>query len=72
VTGEATLTRATRSDQPLALKFRDEVLYKDRIRTKANSVARVLLGGKAVVTVSALSDLIITEEPQQPAVVNLF
>src|SRR5256712_1657944 len=69
--GEATLPHATAPHQPLVLKFRDEVLYKDRIRTKADALARVLLGGKAVVTVRALSDLIITEEPQQPAVVNL-
>src|SRR5256712_14145405 len=69
--GEATLTHATAPDQPLVLKFRDEVFYRDRIRTKADALARVLLGGKAVVTVRALSDLIITEEPQQPAVVNL-
>src|SRR3989441_202175 len=69
--GEATLTHATAPDQALVLKFRDEVFYRDRIRTKAHSIVRVLLGGKAVVTVRALSDLIITEQPQQPTVVNL-
>src|SRR5207245_3646952 len=67
----ASSTHATAPDQAVALKVRDEVFYRDRIRTKAHSIVRVLLGGKAFVTVRALSDLIITEQPQQPTVVNL-
>jgi YVTN family beta-propeller protein len=71
VSGDAILTRATQPDQSLPLKFRDELFFKDRIRTKERSIVRVLLGGKAVVTVRQLSELTISEDPKQPTVVNL-
>ncbi len=71
LSGEATLSHATAPDRPLPLKFRDDLFFRDLIRTKARSIARVLLGGKAVVTVRALSELTILQEPQQPMVVDL-
>jgi hypothetical protein len=62
LTGRADITRATLS-QPLILKFKDDVFERDRIATAENSIVRVLLGGKAIVTVRELSVLTITEEP---------
>ena len=43
------------------LKFKDEVRVADRITTGDQSLARILLGGKAVVTVREHSTLTITE-----------
>jgi hypothetical protein len=62
LTGRADVTRATLS-QPLLLKFKDDVFERDRIATAEKSIVRVLLGGKAIVTVRELSVLTITEEP---------
>jgi hypothetical protein len=62
--------RATRTTvpQPLDLKFKDEVFYQDRITTGDQSVARILLGGKALVTIRERSTLTITEEPNRTTV----
>jgi len=65
--GQATVARAA-DVQPLG--FRDPVFLKDRIDTAERSVVRVLLGGKALVTVRELSSLTITETPGR-AVVDL-
>ena len=46
---------------PQELKFRDKVQYQDRITTGDRSLARILLRGKAVVTVRERSVLTITE-----------
>jgi len=46
-----------------ALKFRDDVFVHDRVSTGEHSLARILLGGKAVVTVSERSVVTITEVP---------
>jgi hypothetical protein len=62
LTGRADVTRAALS-QPLILKFKDDVFERDRIATAEKSIVRVLLGGKAIVTVRELSVLTITEEP---------
>jgi hypothetical protein len=70
--GQATVTRADRPAQAVPLKFKDEVYFKDRISTKEHSIARVLLGGKSLVTVRELSDLTITEEPGRPSILDLF
>ncbi len=67
--GQATLTRAVLPG-PVPLKFKDDVFRRDRIDTREKSIARVLLGGKALVTVRELSTFTITEEPGR-AVVNL-
>lgn len=55
---------------PLALKFKDDVFGRDRISTQENSLVRVLLGGKAILTVRELSQVTISEEPGR-AVVTL-
>jgi hypothetical protein len=49
--------------QPVALKFKDDVFINDRVVTGDRSLARMLLGGKAVVTVRERSALTITEVP---------
>jgi hypothetical protein len=49
--------------QPVSLKFRDDVFLNDRITTGDRSLARMLLGGKAVVTVRERSVITITEVP---------
>src|SRR2546428_6427117 len=60
--GTATVSRASLS-QPLPLKFKDDVFVQDRVITGDDSVARILLGGKAIVTVRERSSLTITEAP---------
>jgi len=61
LTGEATVARPTRP-QPQPLHFKDDVFGRDRISTAEKSLVRVLLGGKAVITVRELSVLTITED----------
>ncbi len=61
LTGTATVARPT-LPQPLPLQFKDDVFEKDRISTAEKSLVRVLLGGKAIVTVRELSVLTITED----------
>ena len=60
VKGTATVARAS-APEPAPLKFRDDVFVQDRISTGDESIARILLGGKAVVTVRERSQLTITE-----------
>ncbi len=67
--GRATVARPTVS-VPLALKFKDDVFVRDRISTQENSLVRVLMGGKAILTVRELSQVTISEEPGR-AVVTL-
>jgi len=67
--GEATVAR-TASIAPLPLKFRDSIFEKDRINTGEKSIVKVLMGGRAIVTVRELSVLTITEEVGR-TVVNL-
>lgn len=62
LTGQATVARTTLRD-PLNLKFKDDVFERDRISTAEKSIVRVLLGGKAIVTVRELSVLTISEAP---------
>ena len=71
LTGQATITRAALPLQSSPLKFRDELFYRDHISTKEHSMARVLLGGKALITVRELSELTITEEPGRQSIVDL-
>lgn len=59
--GTVTVARASLPD-PLPLRFKDDVFVRDHIATAEKSVVRVLLGGKALVTVRELSSLIIKEE----------
>jgi hypothetical protein len=60
--GNVTAAR-TSGTQPVALKFKDDVFLNDRVVTGDRSLARLLLGGKAVVTVRERSALTITEVP---------
>jgi hypothetical protein len=60
--GHVTVSRASLSE-PAPLKFKDDVFVKDRIATGTNSIARILLGGRAVVTVREHSVVTITEVP---------
>ncbi len=67
--GRASVARPA-LNTPLALKFKDDVFGRDRISTAENSLVRVLLGGKAILTVRELSQVTINEEPGR-AVVTL-
>jgi len=60
--GTATVARAT-APQPMPLKFKDDVFVQDSIVTGESSIVRILLGGKAVVTVRERSALTIHETP---------
>jgi hypothetical protein len=60
--GNVTAARSA-TPQPVALKFKDDVFVNDRVVTGDRSLARMLLGGKAVVTVRERSALTITEVP---------
>src|SRR5919109_4166388 len=59
--GDVTVTRVALPPQPL--KFKDDVFVDDTVTTGDQSLARMLLGGKAVVTVRERSVLTITEVP---------
>lgn len=67
VYGTATVSRAS-AKLPLALKFRDDVFVQDRIVTREQSYARILLGGAAVVTVRERSVVTITDAPQRSSI----
>ena len=60
--GKVTVARASESE-PSPLKFRDAVFVRDRIATGKDSFARILLGGRAVVTIREYSAVTITEVP---------
>jgi FecR protein len=60
--GTATVARST-APQPTPLKFKDDVFIQDNIVTGESSLVRILLGGKAVVTVRERSALTIHETP---------
>jgi hypothetical protein len=59
--GTVTVARAA-LPAPQPLRFKDDVFPRDHIATAEKSVVRVLLGGKALVTVRELSSLTIREE----------
>ncbi|MBI4634800.1 MAG: FecR domain-containing protein [Candidatus Rokubacteria bacterium] len=67
--GNVTVARVALA-QPVALKFKDDVFLRDRITTGDRSLARLLLGGAAVVTVRERTVLTITEAPAK-SIVNL-
>jgi len=60
--GKVTVVRAS-SPELTPLKFRDAIFVRDRITTGKESFARILLGGKAVVTIREFSAVTITEVP---------
>jgi hypothetical protein len=59
--GTVTVAR-TALPAPRPLQFKDDVFVRDHIATAEKSLVRVLLGGKALVTVRELSSLTIKEE----------
>jgi len=61
VVGPVTVTRV--AAPPAPLKFKDDVLLNDRIATGDKAFARMLLGGKAVVTAREHSVVTISEVP---------
>ena len=61
IEGQATVSRLA-STTGIPLKFKDSVFERDRISTGENSTVKVLMGGRAIVTVRELSVLTITEE----------
>src|SRR2546429_8153754 len=60
--GNVTAGRAA-LPRPVALKFKDDVFFHDTITTGEHSLARVLLGGKSIVTVRERSAVTISEAP---------
>jgi len=59
---DGSATRAASANaSPTDLKFKDPVFLGNRIETKAESLVKMLLGGKALVTVREQSSLTITE-----------
>lgn len=67
LSGQATLTRrAPATPQPL--RFKDDLFEHDRINTREGSLVRVLLRGKALVTVRELSVFTITEDGREQTV----
>ena len=62
VEGKASIARAS-VESPIPVKVRDDVFLRDRITTGEQSLVRVLLGGKAVVTARERSIVTITEVP---------
>ncbi len=62
VQGQAVLSRASLAE-PAPLRRRDDLFLADRITTGDRSFTRLLLGGKALVTVRERSTLTITEAP---------
>ena len=60
--GNVTVTRAS-LPQTAPLKFKDDIYVRDRVATSRDSIARILLGGRAVITVREHSVVTITEAP---------
>jgi hypothetical protein len=61
VTGQVSVSHAA-SPGPQPLRFKDEVFLRDRISTASQSLARLLLGKKALLTVRELSELELTDQ----------
>jgi hypothetical protein len=53
---------------PVPLKVKDGVFFQDTVSTGDKALVRILLGGKAVVTIRELSVLTITEVPGQSTI----
>jgi len=70
VSGVASLVRAGHQDaQPV--QFKDNVFLKDLIRTGDKGHVRLLMGGKAVITVREFTNLTITDDPGKPTIIEL-
>src|SRR5262245_9542936 len=62
--GQAVVARPV-IQQPLPLKFKDDVFVRARVETREDWLVRILLGGKALGTVRELSPFTVTEEPNR-------
>ncbi len=65
--GKVVATHAT-APEPVALKYRDDVFLQDKIVTGDQALARVLLGGVALLTLREHSLVTITEVPGQSTI----
>ncbi|HEY7678153.1 MAG TPA: hypothetical protein VIG69_13855, partial [Candidatus Methylomirabilis sp.] len=65
--GQATVARAA-LPQPAPLHFKDDVFFQDKVTTERDAVVKVLLEGKALVTIRELSDFTIVEGPNKSTV----
>jgi len=65
--GNVTAVRAV-APQPVPLKFKDDVFLQDRVVTGEQAFARLLLGGKAVISIRERSAVTITEVPGRSTV----
>ena len=66
VAGPVSVTRPEVAPHPL--KFRDNLYWRDVVEARKEGIARILLGGKATVTVRELSTLELREEKQTEGV----
>lgn len=67
LSGQATVARVS-APSALALRFKDDLYARDRITTAEKSLVRVLLGGKALLTVRELSVLTLEGGPERATV----
>jgi hypothetical protein len=58
--GQATVGRVA-TPQPVPLKFKDDLFFRDQISTKERSTVRVLLGGKGTLTIREQSQVTLDE-----------
>jgi hypothetical protein len=65
--GHVTASR-TAAPEPVPLRLRDDVYLQDRITAGDRSLVRLLLGGKAVVTLRERSSVTVTERPDRSTV----
>ena len=65
--GQVVVARAT-LPRPAPLNFKDDVFFQDRVTTERDSTVRLLLGGKALITIRELSDFRIQEEPNKATI----
>lgn len=66
VAGPVSVTRPEMTSHPL--KFRDNLYWRDVVEARRDGIARILLGGKATVTVRELSTLELREEKRPEGV----
>jgi hypothetical protein len=64
IQGQATVSRAS-LPQPAALRFRDDVFFRDQIATKERATVRLLLGGKGTLTIREQSQVTLDESVNQ-------
>ncbi len=60
IQGQATVSRVA-LPQPAALRFKDDVFFRDQIATRERSTVRLLLGGKGTLTVREQSQVTLDE-----------